>query len=484
MNQSPSVRKRFCLPLLLLVACADSRQDDAANELALAACEIAGEDTALCGTLRVPENWNKQSGRMLDLNVVILPANGTATEPPLVDLAGGPGLAATGGAAWYIADGAAWRRNRDIILFDQRGTGNSAPAHCPEVGDAATLSPMYPLELVRGCVRKLSATHDLSQYSSVSAVRDIEAIRDAIDAEEIDLFGMSYGTRLAQAYIRAYPQRVRAAAFIGAVSMDGKSPLSHARNAESTLQAIFDDCGRDTRCAGAFPDLRSKWKSLQDLLRQSKLVADTGNERKVIEPGPFMEAFRTLLIVPSGQRTVPVLITELSSGDTKRFLDMIDGSGPSALAEGAYLSIECTESTDRIDAMEIDAASANTFLGRYRVDEQLSACSVWPGTDVPESFFEAVVSDVPLLLLAGGRDHTVPAEDANSIAKGFRNSRLVIVEEMGHVPDAISNLECLDRIMLDFFAAPLPSLASLASLETGCVHDMRAPPFELPTDMD
>jgi pimeloyl-ACP methyl ester carboxylesterase len=88
------------------------------------------------------------------------------------------------------------------------------------------------------------------------------------------------------------------------------------------------------------------------------------------------------------------------------------------------------------------------------------------------------VSDVPLLLLAGGRDHTVPAEVANSIAKGFRNSRLVIVEEMGHVPDAISNLECLDRIMLDFFAAPL------ASLELGCVHDMRAPPFEVPTDID
>jgi pimeloyl-ACP methyl ester carboxylesterase len=161
-----------------------------------------------------------------------------------------------------------------------------------------------------------------------------------------------------------------------------------------------------------------------------------------------------------------------------RFLDMIDGRGPSLFAEGAYLSIECTESTKRIDATEIDAASANTFLGRYRVDEQLRACSVWPGTDVPELFFEPVVSDVPLLLLAGGRDHTLPAESANSIAKGFRDSRLVLVEEMGHVPDAISNLACLDRIMLDFFAAPL------APLESGCVHDMRAPPFEVPTDID
>ena len=478
MNQSVPARKFFCLPLMLLAACADSRQGDTANELALAACEIAGDDTALCGSLQVPENWNNKFGRMLDLNVVILPATGTATEPPLVDLAGGPGLAATGGAAWYITDGAAWRQDRDIILFDQRGTGDSAPAHCPEVGDAATLSAMYPLEQVHECVRKLSETHDLTHYSSVSAVRDIEAIRDAVDAEQVDLFGMSYGTRLAQAYIRAYPQRVRAAVFIGAVSMDGKSPLSHARNAESTLRAIFEDCKRDARCASAFPDLQSKWNSLQELLQQSKLVADIRNERHMIELGPFMEALRTLLIVPSGQRSVPALITELSAGDTKRFLEMIDGGGPPVFAEGAYLSIECTEGTNRIDATEIDAATANTFLGRYRVDEQLRACSVWPATDVPESFFEPVVSDVPLLVLAGGRDHTLPAEGANSIAKGFRNSRLVIVEEMGHVPDGISNLECLDRIMLDFFAAPL------ASLEIGCVRDMRAPPFEVPTDMD
>ena len=466
-------RNLLYLPLLL-VACADARQGDAANELALAACEIAGDDTVLCGTLQVPENWNGRSGRMLDLNVVVLPASGTATAPPLIDLAGGPGLPATGGAAWYVTDGAAWRRDRDIILFDQRGTGDSAPAHCPGIGDTATLSPLYPLDAVRECVRTLSETHDLRQYSSVSAMRDIEAIRDAFGAERIDIFAMSYGTRLAQAYIRGYPQRVRAAVFVGAVPMDGKTPLSHARNAESALQAIFADCMHDARCASAFPDLRSKWDALYDLLRQSQLVADTVNGRKVIELGPFMEAFRTLLIVPSGQRAVPALITELSAGDTKRFLDMIGGNGPSLFAEGAYLTIECTESTNRIDPKEIEAATEGTFLGRYRVDEQLRACSAWPGTDVPESFFEPVVSDVPLLLLAGGRDHTLTRESARAIAKGFRNSRLVIVEEMGHVPDAISNLECLDRIMLDFFAAPL------VPLEAGCVQDMRAPPFVVP----
>ena len=473
MYRSAPARKLLCL-LPLLVACAGARQGYDANELALAPCEIAGDPTVLCGSLQVPENWNGKSGRMLHLNVVVLPANGTAAQPPLFDLAGGPGLAATAGAAWYVTDGAAWRRDRDIILFDQRGTGDSAPAHCPGVGDAATLSPMYPPEALRECVRTLSGTHDLRQYSSVSAMRDIEAMREALGAEHIDIFAMSYGTRLAQAYIRGYPQRVRAAVFVGAVPMDGKTPLSHARNAESVLQAIFDDCEHDARCASTFPDLRRKWGALLDRLRQSKFLADTGSGRKVIELGPFMEAFRTLLIAPSGQRAVPALVTELSTGDTRRFLEMIGGNGPSLFAEGAYLTIECTEGTNRISAAEIEAATDDTFLGRYRADEQLRACSAWPGTEVPESFFEPVVSDVPLLLLAGGRDHTLTTESAHAIAKGFRHSRLVIVEEMGHVPDAISNLECLDRIMLDFLAAPL------ARPETGCVRDMRAPPFVVP----
>lgn len=87
MSQPVPARKLSSLPLLLLlVACADSPQGDTANELTLAACEVAGDDTALCGTLRVPENWNSLSGRMLDLNVVILPATGTATEPPLIEI--------------------------------------------------------------------------------------------------------------------------------------------------------------------------------------------------------------------------------------------------------------------------------------------------------------------------------------------------------------------------------------------------------------
>jgi len=454
-------------PCLSLAACGDY------PELSLTQCEIGDGEKALCGSLPVPENWNQPGERTIALNVVVIPASEAASQPPLVDLAGGPGLPATGGAAFYVTDGSAYRRDRNVILFDQRGTGDSAPALCPSIGEAGTLTPMYPLDAVRDCVKTLSQTHDLSQYSSLSSVRDLEAVRAAVGAEQIDLFGMSYGTRLAQAYIRAYPRRVRSAVFIGTVAMDSRAPLPHAKNGESVLQAIFADCENDASCADAFPDLRRQWETLNRLLRQGQVFMDVGNERKPIAPGPFMEAFRTILTVESGQRKVPALIAALSAGDAKPFLEMVATDGPLQIAEGVYLSIECTEGTNRIRHTEIDAATANTFLGRYRVDEQMRACSVWPATSVPESFFAPVTSDVPLLLVVGGRDHATPAAHSASVAEHFSNSQLLVVEEMGHVPAGISNLECLDRIMVDFYAEPLEIP------DTACVEDMRAPPFEV-----
>ena len=140
---------RFCgrpaaaLLLSLVAACGGDDALIPERELALTDCEIGGK-SATCGFLAVPENWNRPSGRTVRLNVVVLKATGAGRHPPLIDLAGGPGLAATEGAAYYATDGLQWRSDRDVVLFDQRGTGKSAPAHCPSIGDAGTLAPMYP----------------------------------------------------------------------------------------------------------------------------------------------------------------------------------------------------------------------------------------------------------------------------------------------------------------------------------------------------
>ena len=135
-----------------------------------------------CGTVSVPEDRSKPDGRRIDLRVVVIPA--VKPDPamaPLYDLAGGPGLAATGGADFYLTVGQGYRQARDIVLVDQRGTGASAPLACPELAGTGTT---YPDAAVRACRERLATQADLSRYTTADTVADLQAVRAALTAKD------------------------------------------------------------------------------------------------------------------------------------------------------------------------------------------------------------------------------------------------------------------------------------------------------------
>ena len=455
--------------LCLLVACTQP----APPALKLARCAVPGaEEPALCGTLEVPEDWDRNGQRRISLKVMVIPAIEAAGTVPLFDLAGGPGIAATAGADFYFTAGRAHRQKRDVVLVDQRGTGASSPLRCPALEAAPPVARMYPPQHVASCREELAESHDLTQYTTAEAVQDLEAVRAALGAERIDLFGLSYGTKLGQAYIRAYPGRVRAAAFLGTVPMGLRTPLEHAVSAELTLRDIFADCAASEGCAVAYPRLEDEWQSLLARFDAGPVRMRSGDADIDVARGPFVESLRAQMTTDAGQRRIPALIHAAARGDFKPFIDATGPGGSSPIAEGLYLSIECSEGAPRIASADIPLATAGTFLGRYRVDEQLGACRAWPQRQVPEAFFAPVTSDVPALFLAGGRDHVAPLRYARSVAAGFPRSRLVVVEEMPHFPVAMSNLECLDEMLLEFYDS-----GDAATVDISCVASMKAPPF-------
>ncbi len=470
------VQSVLCLVLIAgactVSACGGAR---APARLVLSECEVKGAtEKARCGTLEVPENWDQPGARKIALNIVVIPAIEPSGLAPLFDLAGGPGGAATNGADYFLGEGSAYRARGDVVLFDQRGTGASAPLRCPELENASPLVRMYPPDKVRACRDELSRNHDLSQYTTTASVRDMEAIREAVGAETIDLYGMSYGTKLAQAYTRAYPDRVRSATMMGVAPMDLKTPLFHARNAEAALRLIFKDCAADAACAAAYPSLEADWVSVGALFDAGPIAMATPDGEIAVEKGPFMEAFRALLGSESGQRSVPKLIRATAARDFAPFVEAVTGGPRGFLAEGLYLSIECAEGTGLIEPAEIDESVAGTFLGRYRVDEQIAACREWGTPAAPNAFAEPVVSKTPVLLLVGGHDHVTPPEFAERVARGFANHRLVVVEAMAHNASAISNMQCVDQMIAAFDGAADPKV-----IDAGCIADMKAPPFDL-----
>lgn len=463
-----------------LAACAGpASAGSGPHALELHPCPGTGLAQFRCGTLQVPENHAVPDGRLIALNVLVLPArDGTSQRAPLFSLAGGPGMAATDEVGFLATEGRMHWQDRDVVLVDQRGTGRSAPLRCPELESRHPLQQMYPPDAVRACRSALASKHDLTQYTTVAAARDLEAVRQALGYGAIDLLGLSYGTRLAQTYARLFPRRVHAMALLGTVPMDRKMPLDHAANGQAVLDAVFSDCDSDTACHAAFPELRQDWASILARLEQSPMQVNfvrNGQAEVIgIERGPFGEAFRSLLLTTPGQRSVPLLVHRMAAGDFQAFLEPLLATGAPGIAEGLYLSVVCAEDTNRIAAGEIADASKDTFLGRYRVDEQVGACREWPSAIVPAEQFAPVELDVPVLLLAGTMDYVTPLAWATEVASGFRNSRVVPVRQLGHFPIGLSGMACYDMLIAEFFQA-----GTAQSMDLACVDRMAPPPFVL-----
>lgn len=213
---------------------------------------------AKCGSVTVPEDRSRPSGRKIELNVIVIPAEKPGRDRrALFDLDGGPGLADTKNADFYLTDGAAYSATRDVVSFDQRGTGGSNPLDCPEF-DAVdrALQPMFPVAAVRPCRKRLEQSADLTHYATEDAVADIDAVRTALGYRKIDIFALSYGTTLALRYIDEHGASVRSAVLLSAVPPSAMPPRHHATAAQAALEEILLDCGDDAACRARFPRLR------------------------------------------------------------------------------------------------------------------------------------------------------------------------------------------------------------------------------------
>jgi pimeloyl-ACP methyl ester carboxylesterase len=449
------------------------------SRLELSPCRPPGvEETLRCGDLLVAENPQQPSGRKIKLHVVVLPAlDGKGGAPPLFDLAGGPGIGATGAAGFYATDGRIHRRERDVVLVDQRGTGESSPLRCQELELGNPRDRMYPPEMVKRCRLTLEKQAHLAQYTTANAAGDLDLVRAGLGYSRIDLSGLSYGTRLALAYMRLHPAHVRSAVLIGTVRDEEKMPLSHARNAQVVLDRLFDQCMSEAACHGAFPNLRQEWQSLLDSL-QVKPVSTSGVVQGrevpvVMRRGPFAEAFRPLLLTTGSQIRVPYVIHRMSLGDFRPFLGATL-SGGGEISEGLYLSVVCAEDTPRITSAEREAATTHTFLGTYRIDEQAGACREWniPLAATPTASVKN--PDVPILLLAGEMDYVTPAAWAREVAASFPRSRVVEVPKLGHFPDGLEHMECLEEMIASFFKH-----GDAGEVDSSCVKSMTRPPFVL-----
>jgi pimeloyl-ACP methyl ester carboxylesterase len=471
---------------LALTAAGCGRQESAArrraNDGPLQPCMLPGiGEEPLCGKLTVFENRQTRAGRTIDLNVVVLPAlEPGQKQAPIFELSGGPGQAATSAVNYYVGPGREYRRHRDVVLVDQRGTGSSNPLSAPATTKKPQdyLSEMYPVDYVNRMRAALEPRADLTQYTTSIAMDDLDDVRAWLGYERINLFGISYGTRAALVYLRQHPDRVRSAILMGVAPTYLKIPLHHARSAKRALDLLLAECAADSACRQAFPEIEREWDALLARLGREPARVEysppdkSGPVTLEIQRDIFAEKIRNLLYSRASAARVPLLVHSAAHGDFGPFLEetIRDRFGP--LADGMYLSVTCAEDVPFIDQAEAAQANAGNPFGNYRVEQQNRACGLWPRGAIPDGYHEPVSADVPVLIVSGKLDPVSPPERGDEVARHLPNSRHLVIARGAHIHQGLTNAGCIDALMLKFLAK-----GHARDLDTSCLEHIQAPPF-------
>ncbi|HEY0686713.1 MAG TPA: alpha/beta hydrolase [Steroidobacter sp.] len=446
-------------------------------------CEVDGQK-AECGRVQVPENRAQARGRIIDLHVALIRHDRARQSADAVFiLAGGPGVGATGMAGFAVERfrGA----SRDLVFVDVRGTGRSNPLDCDFGGSDENpqqyLNGFVPLERVRACRDALSERADLTQYTTRAIVEDLQTVREKLGYRTIDLYGSSYGTRVAQEFMRHYPASVRLAILDGVTSTSMISPASLAPDAQHSLEGVLTLCTSDPECRAAYPALRDDYQAMvrrvADGIQVTILNAKGGEKHHLqLDRGLFGEAFRNFLYRPEVYVKVPYIVHRAARGEFEEFgsaaLDY--ARGIRTLNFGMFLSVTCTEDLPRLDLAASRQAASGTLLGTYRIDQQVAACALWPRGVPDPARVSPLRSSIPTLLLSGEFDPVTPPKYAAEVARTLSNSAHVIVPKGSHANEAGG---CLARI-----SAEAVNEGDVRELDSSCVRDIAAPSFVLWTE--
>jgi pimeloyl-ACP methyl ester carboxylesterase len=445
-------------------------------------CRLDGIDEELfCGKLTVFEDREARTGRTIDLNIVVLPALDQKTkEEPLFDLAGGPGASSVDRADFYAGPGREYRRQHDVVLVDQRGTGKSNRLAIPrEKTPSYYLSEMFPVYYVKEMRHALEQRADLTKYTTSIAMDDLDDVRTWLGYDRINLFGASYGTQAALVYMRQHPEHVRSAILLAVAPTDLKMPLHHSESAARAIDMLLGECERDAACHAAFPQIRDDWKkALAQLEKQSARVEYSPHDKSAtttveIQRGVFAEKIRTFMYGRDKAARIPLIVHRAAAGDFAPFLQQaIAPSIPDFVADGMYLSVTCAEDVPFIDPEEAAKLNADNPFGNYRVFQQTRACGMWPRGEIPTDFLEAVHSNAPVLIFSGNMDPVTPPKYGEEVARHLPNSRHVIIPQAGHGVDGLTDPDCVDRIAIEFLEK-----GDAKNLDVSCVEQMAPPPF-------
>lgn len=454
-------------------------------------CEIGAPNSgvttaAWCNDFEVPEDRAHPDGRRIHLKLAVIrsEAGDAALADPLVLLAGGPGQAATESFAatgWY----ADLLRHRHAILLDQRGTGGSNPLTCKDTAaaldeqaaDSSRERIEQAHEATRKCLAEISHHADPRFYTTTDAVADLEAVRQALGAPQLNLYGVSYGTRMAQQYLMRHPDAVRSVVLDSPVPNQLVLGEDFAQNLQQALEAQFARCAATPACKERFGEPMATLLALKAKLEQEPhefTIRDPrtfAEARKTLDADALVSVVRMFAYTPATAALIPLAVDQASRGDATALLGqaaLVTGDLATSITGGMELSVICSEDADLLQPR---AEDATTVLGTELLDTIRAQCAGWPRGTRPADFHAPLKSDKPVLILSGEFDPVTPRAYGDAILLGLPHGRHLTAPGQGH---SVGIGGCMPQLVASFIDE-----ADATGLDADCLARLGPTPFFL-----
>jgi pimeloyl-ACP methyl ester carboxylesterase len=429
-----------------------------------------------CGYLIVPENRARPESRFIRLHFAIF-RNRTGTpspEGPVIKVSGGPGSSGLNTAGYLLGKGLdAVLERRDFIAFDQRGTGYSRPRlDCPE---RAAITPVLLsgrlsdeesgqaiIDAFHRCRERLLAEGvDLSAYNSAASAADINDLRTVLGYDKLNLYAISYGTRLALTLLRDYPQAVRSAVLDSTYPLQVNLYTALAPNAERAFNIFFERCAADPGCFASYPNLKSVFYTLVDELNARpiwvSLFVEDAKQSVQVDGGLLIDVLFGGLYNPGVSATMPQMIYEIRAGNYTILGQRLERYFESATALGMQMAVQCAEefpfSTPQeayTSAQGVQSQVAAFFPASLR--PLFSVCREWTVTPPDPRENQPVSSAVPALLLAGEGDPITPPDWGRMVAADLSHAYFYEFPANGHW--VVRSSGCAMQMALAFWQDP------------------------------
>jgi len=439
-----------------------------------------------CGYLTVPEHHHDPTGKTIELAVAIIKTNSETPAPdPIFMAQGGPGgstLDSYADLMFYLP----LDPDRDIVLFDQRGTLHSKPfLDCPEVLTSTIETIGQNLTITESnqqSIKVMAACHDrlrqegvnLGAFNSYENAADVESLRVALSYEQINFYGVSYGTLLGLHLMQNYPQSLRSVILDAVVPRQTNFITESPYSTNRAFSHLFEACNTSVTCHEAYPDLEQKLFALVTQLNEKPVQVtltdkETGQHYQALLTGDqLMGNLFEMLYVTDFIPMLPMLIDEVAHGNysllaTVWSLFAFDRT----MSEGMYNSVICAEDAD-FTVNDLHTQSIRPQIAKDMAVEYaafLQACTAWQVPPLGPAADDPVVSNIPTLLLSGQFDPITPPDFAATAAKTLSHSYSYTFPTNGH---GAQGRPCANEIIQNFITNPnqTPNSRCLAQAAT------------------